>query len=293
MPIPYFLRLRVGTRLIILASFGGALIAGLGALALYDMRNATARLEEAMADGARVAAVVDRARKAQADFVAQTREWKNFLLRGDSPADYRRFVAAYRSQDSLVRTGLADVRDTLQALGIPVDISDIIGRQPSVIRAYEEARQRFYHAGSTAAIRSADSAVRGIDRSLIVSMDRAVANIQIAARERSAIKYDAAHTDFEVSRNFFIVAVLGGIGMALVLSIVTIRSVIVPIILTTRAARQLGSGNLDTHVEVPEGDNEVSRLAIAFNNMADALRDAEKRRGQEEASIVARHAAEA
>src|SRR5687767_8949026 len=133
MPIPYFLRLRVGTRLIILASFGGALIAGLGALALYDMRIATARLEEALADGARVAAVVDRARKTQTDFVSQTREWKNFLLRAHNTADDRRFVAAYRSQDSLVRAGLVDVRDTLQALGINVDVSDIIGRHAQII----------------------------------------------------------------------------------------------------------------------------------------------------------------
>src|SRR5688500_9530446 len=293
MPVPSFLSLRVGTRLIVLASFVGAIMAALGVLALYEMKTATGRLEAAMADGVRVTAVVDRARKAQADLLSQTRDWKIFLLRGHNPADAERFTRAYKMQDSLVRAGLLSVRDTLQALGIDTDVNSFIVRHAQITRAFDETRERIYRPGSFTAMRMADSATRGIERSLTASMDRMVSNIKVAADERASMQYVAAQAGYEVSRNVFIVALGGGSGIALFLAIATIRSAIVPMILTTRAARKLATGDLDTHVEVPPGDNEVSRLAIAFNNMADELRDAERRRQQEEESIVARHAAEA
>lgn len=290
---PAFLRLRIGTRLIVLASFVGAMMAALGIFALIEMSSARGRLEAAIEDNARVTAVVDRGRKVQADLLSQTREWKLFLLRGHDPEDYRQFAEAYQHQDSLVRAGLLSVRDTLLALGINIDVNSFILRHAQITRAFDDARRNIYRPGSFAAQRRADSATRGIDRALTASMDRLVANIIVAQEERAAMLSAAAREDYEISRNVFVVSLVGGIGIALLLAVLTIRGAVVPIILTTRAARKLGAGDLDTHVEVPPGDNEVSRLAIAFNNMADTLRDAEKRRRQEEESIVARHAAEA
>ena len=288
-----FLRMRVGTRLIVLASFVGAMMAALGVMGLYEMRQATERLEAAIADDARVMSAVDLARRAQADLLRQNREWRLFLLRGDNPEDYRRFAAAYRQQDSLVRAELLSLRDSLLALGINIDVNSFIIRHANITRMFDDARERLYRPGSLQAMQQADRATQGIERALTTSMDRLVANIIVAQQERAAMRLAGALEEYQVSRNVFVVALVGGIGIALLLAIVFIRSAIVPIILTTRAARKLGAGDLDTHVEVPQGDNEVSRLAIAFNNMADGLRDAEARRRQQEESIVARHAAEA
>ncbi len=293
MPLPSFTRLRVGTRLILLASFAGGMIATVGVLALYEMRKSTNRLRETMADAARVTAVADRARKTQADVLAQTREWRLLLLRGHNPAEYERYTRGFRSQDSIVSAGLASISDSLHALGINIDVTPFINRHASITRAFDEARRTLYHPGSLVAMRSADSATRGVERSLTTSMDRLVDNIIVAGKERSAMHFAGAAEQYQVSRNVLFVAVFFGIAAGWALSIAAIRSAVVPIILTTRAARKLGGGDLDTHLEVPPGDNEVSRLAIAFNNMADGLRDAEKRRREQEESIVARHAAEA
>jgi signal transduction histidine kinase/CheY-like chemotaxis protein/HPt (histidine-containing phosphotransfer) domain-containing protein len=288
-----FSRWRVGTRFIILCSLAGAIMAAVGALAYYGMLRSTNQLRDTIADAARVTAVADRARKTQADVLAQTREWRLLLLRGHNPAEYRQFVAGFRMQDSVVRAGLLSVRDSLQALGINIDVNPFIVRHARITSAFDEARKTLFRPGSLAAMRTADSATRGIERTLTGSMDRLVSNIIVAGEERTASQYAKAEEQYAVSRNLLIITVVGGILVCLVLSIFTIRSVIIPIILTTRAARKLATGDLTTHVEVPPGDNEVSRLAIAFNNMADGLRDAEKRRRQEEESIVARHAAEA
>jgi signal transduction histidine kinase/DNA-binding response OmpR family regulator len=293
MPLSFFTRLRVGTRLILLASFAGGMIATVGVLALFEMRESTNRLRETMADAARVTATADRARKTQADVLAQTREWRLLLLRGHNPPEYRQFSAGFRTQDSIVRSGLLNVRDSLQALGINIDVNPFITRHASITRAFDEARETLYRPGSLAAMRAADSATRGIERSLTTSMDRLVDNIIVAGDERSSIQYARAAEQYQVSRNVLLIAVFFGIAAGWVLSVAAIRSAVVPIILTTRAARKLGGGDLDTHLEVPPGDNEVSRLAIAFNNMADGLRDAERRRQQQEESIIARHAAEA
>ena len=293
MPIPSFTRLRVGTRLILLASFAGGMIATVGILALFEMRKSTNRLRETMADAARVTAAADRARKTQADVLAQTREWRLLLLRGHNPADYQRFTNGFRVQDSIVRSGLLNVRDSLQALGINIDVNPYITRHASITRAFDDARRTIYRPGSLAAMRAADSATAGVERALTTSMDRLVTNIIVAGEERAAMHFAGAAEQYQVSRNVLLIAVFGGIAAGWLLSIAAIRSAVVPIILTTRAARKLGGGDLDTHLDVPPGDNEVSRLAIAFNSMADSLRDAEKRRQKEEESIVARHAAEA
>src|SRR5688572_20638914 len=132
MPLPSFTRLRVGTRLILLASFAGGMIATVGVLALYEMRVSTNRLRETMADAARVTAVADRARKTQADVMAQTREWRLLLLRGHNPEDYRQFSRGFRMQDSIVRSGLISVRDSLQGLGINIDVNPFITRHASI-----------------------------------------------------------------------------------------------------------------------------------------------------------------
>ena len=291
--VPAFARLRVGTRLVVLASFGGAIIIALGILALYEMRASTDRLAEAMHDAARVTAVVDRARKAQGNVLAQTREWRLFLLRGHDASYARGFEESFRARDSVVHADLVAVRDTLHALGINVDVNPFIVRHAQIGRAVEDARRNVYRPGSLAAMREADVATRGIEQSFMTSIDRLVENIKVAAEERANLQQAGLAEQYRVSRNVLIIAVASGIAIALFLSFVTIRSVIVPIILITRAARQLGSGDLATHVDVPAGDNEITRLASAFNTMADDLRAADARRQQQEESIVARHAAEA
>src|SRR5688572_16288266 len=112
------LHLRVGTRLIALACFAGALMLAEGLFGLANMRATTRRMEEGLTQGKRLIDVVDRARKVQSDLLAQTKEWRLFLLRGHHAADRREFLRNYKQQDSLVRAGLLFVRDTLNALGV-------------------------------------------------------------------------------------------------------------------------------------------------------------------------------
>ena len=294
MPAASFLRLRIGTRLIVLASLAGAIMLSQGLLALSNLRRSTENLQASLLDARRVTNVVDRARKTEADLLGQTREWRSFLMNVRNRADSERYSMAYRTQDSLVRAGLIYVRDSLDALGIEgIELNPFILEHAKISKRHDEVRRTLPASASPEQQRRADAATRAIDDELLQRMDLLVTTIKVAADERASAAYAGAYNDYLVSRNIFIVALVGGIGVCLILSIITIRSAVVPMILTTRAVRKLGAGDLNTHVDVPEGDNEVSRLAIAFNNMADALRAAEERRLKEEESIVARHSAEA
>jgi two-component system sensor histidine kinase MtrB len=66
---------------------------------------------------------------------------------------------------------------------------------------------------------------------------------------------------------------IAGLVIALILGIAVATGISRPVRLAAAAARRLGSGNLDTRVPV-HGNNELSDLAVSFNDMAQRLSDA-------------------
>ena len=89
------------------------------------------------------------------------------------------------------------------------------------------------------------------------------------------------------------IVMLVGLLLAMGAAVLLGRSLSEPLERLTEAAHRLGRGELDTHVSVPQTSDEVAALSVAFNAMADGLRDAEARKQREEESVVARRTAEA
>lgn len=74
-----------------------------------------------------------------------------------------------------------------------------------------------------------------------------------------------------------IVAALGGIVAALIIGGLLARQIILPLGDVTRAAQRIARGHLDERIDVGDED-EVGRLARAFNQMAESLQRTEEAR---------------
>ena len=72
------------------------------------------------------------------------------------------------------------------------------------------------------------------------------------------------------NRNILFVTTLATLGLAMFIGLVISRSVANPIIRLRDAVVQLGSGDLDTRVDIPAKD-ETGVLARSFNQMAESL----------------------
>ena len=82
-----------------------------------------------------------------------------------------------------------------------------------------------------------------------------------------------------------VVAAVGAIAVALLLAVLLARQIIRPLRQLTRVAQRITHGHLDERIAV-SGDDEVSQLANAFNEMAESLARTEAARRQLVADIA-------
>jgi len=86
------------------------------------------------------------------------------------------------------------------------------------------------------------------------------------------------YTDFRASFNeALIYAVLAAVIVAVVLSLYLSRSVIAPVRAMSFAAQRIADGRYDERVQV-DGEDELSQLAMRFNQMAEKLSQVESMR---------------
>lgn len=80
-----------------------------------------------------------------------------------------------------------------------------------------------------------------------------------------------ARMQSRAASRYMIGTLIGGFAVAAGVTYLLARSIVQPVQSLTESAQQLGDGNLDQHVPV-QSDDEVGKLAAAFNKMAAKLR---------------------
>lgn len=114
---------------------------------------------------------LDTAREAQIAFKVQVQEWKNLLLRGSEPDDYRHYFDRFVEQEASVGKQLASLRTTAPALGLDgASVETVLRDHTALGNRYRQALTLFDPALPTSAM-TVDRAVRGIDRPLETAID--------------------------------------------------------------------------------------------------------------------------
>jgi NtrC-family two-component system sensor histidine kinase KinB len=103
------------------------------------------------------------------------------------------------------------------------------------------------------------------------TIDATAGRIQEINQENMVEANNKARRQSRAASDYMIATLAGGLMLATVVAYVLARSIVHPVQSLTESAQQLGDGNLDQHVPVQSQD-EVGRLAEAFNKMAAKLR---------------------
>jgi hypothetical protein len=152
--------------------------------ALWSMDRLHARDE---LDQGRLLSAVNSARSAQVEFKIQVQNWKNLLLRGGNPNDYDAAKKEFDAAELGTDTGLM----ALAAWAGTADKSDLENRIRQLLADHARIGAAYRAAmpsegASYPARDRADTAVRGIDRTLNESLDDLVADMLRNDQRRAA-----------------------------------------------------------------------------------------------------------
>lgn len=206
-----------------LMSLGGTVLAVIainGLIAVFGLYFSNDENLRALGELDRVVEDLNAARDAEVHFKVQVQEWKNILLRGDSPEDYAHYRSAFeREQQS--------VRDRLKAL----DSSQppIADRARALLREHEDLGRLYAealagHPEPLGDPRELDAQVRGIDRPLTKSLESLSDDIgaQFYAT-KAAVRSDDIRR-YETLRLVMISTSAVGAGLVLILLLVAMRN---------------------------------------------------------------------
>ncbi|MBF0368426.1 MAG: diguanylate cyclase [Magnetococcales bacterium] len=251
----------------------GVTIAGLkGLMTLRDAQVAAHMDRERLNLGTHV---VDTTRLAQVHFKKQVQEWKNMLIRGHDPEQYRNYQEKFFHQETLVRDYLNLLSPLFKKLEMSREAFEELEKsrtthQQLSIR-YRSAMEQFL-ATPQNAYRVADQMVQGMDRAPTEALDSLVKMVTHHVRD---IEIEAGRRDMA---NFE----MGILGVAVVLLILTVaiipllfflfhRQVTTPITRMIRVITAMADGNLDQKAPA-KGCFELVEMANCFNNLAEQLK---------------------
>ncbi|MEX0322964.1 MAG: methyl-accepting chemotaxis protein [Puniceicoccaceae bacterium] len=221
-----------------------------------DMANVFATMEKS----------VDTARFAQVMFKTQIQEWKNVLLRGHDPEQYKKYKGAFEDKGGIVQSELASLKKTLASIDITTPlVDDAATALRELNRQYISALSR-YEKGEIVELQSIDKVVKGMDRAPTQQIDDIVAFV----REQSASQ--KAESEIAVVRTYkkaiMILALAVAIG-ALVAVVVTwrvIAGISGPLRKAVSVAQTVASGDLTTEIGKTASD-ETGQLLDALKEM--------------------------
>jgi methyl-accepting chemotaxis protein len=217
------------------------------------------------------ASAVDTARIAQVDFKKQVQEWKDLLLRGADPDDFKKHHDAFVQQSDAVNKDLASLKQQMTELGINTDgVNKAAATHADLGTKYLAALQH-YDAKDAKSVHVVDGLVAGIDRAPTAAIDGLVAGMKrdaAAASQRIDAQSSKAFNDACVLlATVVLCAMLAGTILIWLLA----YSITAPIGRAVKLAQAVAEGDLSTHVAITSQD-ETGKLLSALDAMNGQLR---------------------
>lgn len=185
------------TQLVGLLIVGVLFLAGIGLFGVeFTHDQGHAALEQAVASST----LLDEARSAQVTFKIQVQDWKNFLLRGHTPADHEKYVARFAAAEARVDASLDALLASPQLpAALRDEVAAIRAEHKRLGGVYREAMQR-YEAAKPESTFAVDASVRGIDQKLTERIDAVAQKILDAERAHVAALQQAFDSRYRTLR---------------------------------------------------------------------------------------------
>lgn len=262
--------LSIGTRLFAMAGVTSVILLVVGWMAINTLHRSTQSMQKNMLTAVSVGVLLDDSRNAQADLVAQWKEWKDLLIRGHDKEDFEKYYAGFQHEDSLVNQQLAVVGDSLKSLGFTdLGIASLIEDHKALSQRYREAL-RTYDPTNIRSTQRVDSLVRGIDRSLTAEMDKMIDTVHVLFGAKIAEINRGSVDQYVKMRGTFAISLAVAILVSMLLAWATIRSVTRPIADLVIVADRVAEGDLRELEGTASGD-ETGQLHSAMQKMTSSL----------------------
>ena len=262
-------RLSIRGKLLVLAGTLVAVALALWGTAFVTSRQVSRQGLEASGILVRAAEASDLARQAQVDFKLQVQEWKNILIRGNDPAQFRKYQDAFAAAEAKVDADLARLQSRLEdpALGLATGpVLKTLQAHAELGRRYRAALAEAWRPADPLAFRAVDKLLQGIDRPMNEAIQILAETTQLeGARISEHKRADLAAFQARVAALNFALLVVGLLMGAWVGKVISGR-----IQLGVEAAMagmaRMAEGDFSTGVPVASAD-DLGRRAAHFNLM--------------------------
>jgi methyl-accepting chemotaxis protein len=266
------MNLQIKQRLFILVTVALAALIGTGLFSFSQASKLNASLTEAIDRHAVTVAAIDSARGAQVSFKTQVQEWKNILLRGKDPEAFKKYLKGFESENQAVKDRLVQLKAAATKLGVAdrIKIDSVIATFEKLAPAYLEALKQFDRASADPS-GTVDKAVKGIDREPTKAIDDLVTEIQKISKESNEAEAINSAEVFSAVKSGLIAFSIGAVIVLVLLAFYIVGSITRPLAALESTMTHIASNGDLTKCADSAHQDEIGRMASAFNVMMDQL----------------------
>ena len=264
--------LKIATRLKLISYFLILFTIVAGLLGWQALRKDQAYFAHFSEKSAKLEHAVDIARKAQVDFKIQVQEWKNVLLRGDNPDNFKKYKAAFENKGKEVQAGLKELGKLFEEFKLDT------GAIKEALRATETINEKYpvalaqHDLGKAGSAHKIDKLVKGMDRAPNKTIDQIVAQVMQASENYRAAAKKESVAQFNRIQIVLGVVVLIGIILGVVATSMVISGITRSLDKAVSVAQRVASGDLTGQIDVDSKD-EIGKLLEALSDMNNALQN--------------------
>ena len=264
------MNLSIAARLKALAIFLIVLLIAMGGYASYLMQQNNKKQLEISQVCTTMENAIDTGRQAQVDFKIQIQEWKNVLLRGANPKQYKKYKGAFEKRGAKVQSELTSLTKILNTAGLSTPLIREAATSLQALNDKYLGSLEKYEQGEIVELQSIDKIVKGMDRAPKKQIDSIVEFV----REQSKLQKEQGEAEFisnyKRALMFFSVLVAAGAVLGLVVTWRIASGITRPLNEAIKVAQTVAGGDLTTRVEVNSRD-EVGQLMQALKDMNENL----------------------
>ncbi len=262
--------LTIKFRVLVLGALAIAGIVVAGGIGILQLSRFNAQLASDMIDNQQgIEALID-IQTASIDFKTQVQEWKNILIRGNSPEDFAKYAKAFADQEKSVQNGLKKTFEALKkenapdkAWAIP-KLEQLIKDHADLGTAYHAALESFDKADPEAGKRI-DAAVKGKDRATNDGLHELVSTLKKGEFEHMGRQVQDSQSAYAESRALLFALIVVGLVVSGVIVALTARQIASQIALVQETTEQVRQ-TLDLTRRIPVlGRHEMAQVAASVN----------------------------
>lgn len=259
-------------------------ITAISAITIYVMINYNSVMKRSFEAYNQKIIQMDAARQAQVELKIEVQMWKNLLLRGNEPKDYRKSSAEMEEAEKQVIIRMKELLAISAEPEIKTAIETFNDEFTNYNRAIHEAQDKFNTNGYDP--RATDKMVRGKDRKANEILDQLVIDYKKMLDESIKQMEEEKSNVITDSTIFVVIAIFLLTGMVIIIS----RSILKPIEEFNIIAHDLaaGEGNLASRINI-NGNDEIAHTAGKINmfieKVQNIIRNA-KQTSNENASVA-------